>query len=215
MDSTETFFTKLKEIRESKEISIKEIAESTKINTKFLEAIESGNFDSLPTVYMRLFIRSYCEFLEIDPKKVLDDYEIFTVGSIKNKAIHIPEKNTFDDVIDEDNIDVAQIPKSKIIKIVITLIIIISFFWFVSSITNNSNDIQIDNNDISQNINAPIDEIIDNVAKDDDGKTELVQNTIPKLIQEKSQSPASILEPYDPSNLIKVFSLENPRPYLY
>ena len=212
MDSTETFFTKLKQIRESKEISIKEIAESTKINTKFLDAIESGNFDSLPTVYMRLFIRSYCEFLDIDPKKVLDDYEIFTVGSIKDKSIHIPEKNTFDEIIDEDNIDVAQIPKSKIIKIAITLIIIISFFWFVSSITNNSNEIQDNNNDgdVSQNINIPIEQIVDDDSIDDIKKIEETQKSIPILIQEKNQSPPPILEPYDSSNLIEVFSKEIP-----
>lgn len=210
MDSTETFFTKLKEIRESKEISLKEIAESTKINTKFLEAIESGDFDSLPTVYMRLFIRSYCEFIEVDPKKVLDDYEIFTVGSIKDKSINIPEKNTFDDIIDEDNIDVGQIPKSKIIKIVITLIIIISFFWFVSSITNNSNDIQAEDSDMGQNIDMPVEQIVDDDT-DDDRIAEVTQKTIPELIQEQSQSqspPPSNLEPYHKNNLIKVFSTE-------
>ena len=56
MDNVDTFFAKLKSTRESKNISIHDIAESSKINPKFLVAIEEGNFNILPNVYMRLFI---------------------------------------------------------------------------------------------------------------------------------------------------------------
>ena len=213
MDSTETFFTKLKRIRESKDISIKEIAESTKVNTKFLSAIESGNFDVLPTVYMRLFIRSYCEFLDIDAKKVLDDYEIFTVGSVKDKSIHVPEtKNDFDDLLDENNIDVGQIPKSRIIKIAITLVIIISFFWLVSSITNNTDDIPTINNS-NQNSEIELGQIIDEGDKIVDAEDEIqdiVQETIPALIQEQPKTSNS--EPYNIDNFIRQFSAELPLP---
>ena len=59
MSTTETFFSILKEHRESKGIQIDEISEYTKINPTYIEAIEEGNFDLLPNVYMRLFLRSY------------------------------------------------------------------------------------------------------------------------------------------------------------
>jgi len=36
-------------------------------------------------VYIRLFIKSYCEFIELDYKKALDDYEIYTTGKIDKK----------------------------------------------------------------------------------------------------------------------------------
>ena len=66
MSTTETFFSILKEHRESKSIQIEEISEYTKINPKYIEAIEEGNFDILPNVYMRLFLRSYASYLDAD-----------------------------------------------------------------------------------------------------------------------------------------------------
>ena len=55
MTTEESFFSLLKAHRESENIDIQDIAEYTKINPKYLYAIESGDFNILPKVYMRLF----------------------------------------------------------------------------------------------------------------------------------------------------------------
>ena len=60
-DKTTKFYEELKKIRISKKISLKEISDYTKINNKYLESIENGNFTILPNVYIRLFLRSYCK----------------------------------------------------------------------------------------------------------------------------------------------------------
>ena len=60
------FYLELAQLRKSKDIQINEISEATKINIKYIEAIERGDFVSLPDIYVRLFIRSYAEYLEID-----------------------------------------------------------------------------------------------------------------------------------------------------
>ena len=78
-----TFFEELKNLRKSKDIKLIDISNSTKINIKYLEAIENGNFDALPNIYIRLFIRTYCEFLLIDSDEVLNKYEQHT--NIKSK----------------------------------------------------------------------------------------------------------------------------------
>ena len=57
------FYILLKKTRESKEIDLQTISNTTKVNIKYLEAIENGNFDSLPNIYIRLFIRTYSEYL--------------------------------------------------------------------------------------------------------------------------------------------------------
>lgn len=55
---------RLKNIREAQNLSISEISEVTKIQKRYLEAIESGNLSALPRgPYTRGFIRQYCEFL--------------------------------------------------------------------------------------------------------------------------------------------------------
>ena len=66
MKNEELFFDVLKYHRESKEIEISEICDFTKINSKYIEAIESGDFNVLPTVYMRLFLRAYADFIGAD-----------------------------------------------------------------------------------------------------------------------------------------------------
>ena len=49
--------------------SLKDIAEAIKIQVKYLEAVEAGNPDSLPSrPYFMLFARSYGQFLGIDPR---------------------------------------------------------------------------------------------------------------------------------------------------
>ena len=78
-----TFFEELKDLRKSKDVKLIDISNSTKINIKYLEAIENGNFDALPNIYIRLFIRTYCEFLLIDSDEVLNKYEQHT--NIKSK----------------------------------------------------------------------------------------------------------------------------------
>ena len=78
-----TFFEELKNLRKSKDVKLIDISNSTKINIKYLEAIENGNFDALPNIYIRLFIRTYCEFLLIDSDEVLNKYEQHT--NIKSK----------------------------------------------------------------------------------------------------------------------------------
>ena len=41
------FYKELKELRISKEISLEDLQSKTKINIRYLEAIESGNFEEL------------------------------------------------------------------------------------------------------------------------------------------------------------------------
>ena len=86
MTNTEAFFDALKSHRESQDIEISEICEFTKINKRYIEAIESGDFTVLPTVYMRLFLRAYAEFIGADSAKALEDFELLTTGTIQKKT---------------------------------------------------------------------------------------------------------------------------------
>ena len=86
MKNEELFFDVLKSHRESKEIEISEICEFTKINSKYIEAIESGEFAVLPTVYMRLFLRAYADFIGADSEKALEDFELHTTGKVQKRT---------------------------------------------------------------------------------------------------------------------------------
>ena len=71
------FYKELKELRVSKEISLEELETKTKINLKYLEAIESGNFDILPIPYLRLFIRAYAIEIGGDSERSLEQLDSF------------------------------------------------------------------------------------------------------------------------------------------
>lgn len=67
----------LREAREAKGLSLVDVNEETKINPKYLEALEDGRYGDLPTeVHVRGYLRNYARFLELDPEPLLTRYEI-------------------------------------------------------------------------------------------------------------------------------------------
>ncbi len=67
---------KLKEIRESREISLEEIALKTHIRIKYLEAIEEGDTETLPSkAQMRGFLRLYASELGVDLNDLMNKEE--------------------------------------------------------------------------------------------------------------------------------------------
>jgi len=58
----------LKRERELRQITLQEVAEGTKISIRRLRSIESDQFNDLPAeVFVRGFIKSYAEYIGIDP----------------------------------------------------------------------------------------------------------------------------------------------------
>ncbi|MFB4162732.1 helix-turn-helix domain-containing protein [Alteribacillus sp. JSM 102045] len=65
----------LKTKREEKELSLEKLQEMTKIQKRYLTAIEEGNYDALPgAFYTRAFVKSYAEALELEPDEVFETY---------------------------------------------------------------------------------------------------------------------------------------------
>lgn len=63
--------TTLRSAREAQKRSLDEVAEATKINKKFLEAIEQDRSSVLPPTYVRAFIRSFAREVGIDSDELL------------------------------------------------------------------------------------------------------------------------------------------------
>jgi cytoskeleton protein RodZ len=72
----EQFGEELAQARLAKGISLIDISADTRINLKFLEAIEHGQFRILPQTYIRAFLREYALILDLDPHDVLQRYKI-------------------------------------------------------------------------------------------------------------------------------------------
>ncbi|MCH8327483.1 MAG: helix-turn-helix domain-containing protein, partial [Candidatus Marinimicrobia bacterium] len=66
MDQQEPFHQQLKQLRIAQGFELADISATTRIDPRFLQALEEGDFDVLPMTYIRLFLRSYCEFIGSD-----------------------------------------------------------------------------------------------------------------------------------------------------
>jgi cytoskeletal protein RodZ len=65
----------LRQQREQMGVTIEQAAEDTRIREKFLQAIESGDYQSLPgTVYTKGFLRNYAGYLGLDAEEMLALY---------------------------------------------------------------------------------------------------------------------------------------------
>lgn len=89
------FADELKSTRESKAISLQHIAGKTKIDLKFLQAIEDANFDLLPDIYTRAFIKEYASTIDLNPKETLRKYDEAKLGKIDEKSAgNLPQTKT-------------------------------------------------------------------------------------------------------------------------
>jgi cytoskeleton protein RodZ len=65
--------TILREAREARGLTLAQVQEKIRIGTKFLDALETGKYEQLPTpVHTRGYLRNYARFLELDPKPLLE-----------------------------------------------------------------------------------------------------------------------------------------------
>jgi cytoskeletal protein RodZ len=71
-----TVSEQLRRAREQQQLDIYQVAESTKIKTDHIRALESGTFDIFPApVYIRGFIRTYATMLKLDVPKLLGELD--------------------------------------------------------------------------------------------------------------------------------------------
>jgi len=69
------FGDKLKRERELRGVSLREIANGTKISVRFLQALEEDRVGALPGgLFPRAFVRQYALFLGLDPERTVADF---------------------------------------------------------------------------------------------------------------------------------------------
>ena len=145
------FYKELRELRLSKEINLEELENRTKINAKYLEAIEEGNFDILPIPYLRLFLRAYAIEIGGDSERALEQLDSF-IGNTKPKMIPLQKnEDTMEDTSNSEKISLSILfSKSnlKLRKDIIKVGVLSVFFIFSIVIIKKifSNEIDYSNN---------------------------------------------------------------------
>ncbi|MFS0863895.1 RodZ domain-containing protein [Fredinandcohnia sp. 179-A 10B2 NHS] len=125
--------TRLKEARETKNLSLDDLQQITKIQKRYLIGIEEGNYSVMPgKFYVRAFIKQYAEAVGLDPETIFEEYKSEIPGTYNEE---LPEQ--ISRVRSRRQISTAgskvidKIP--MILLIVFVLGSLMTIYWFVSN----------------------------------------------------------------------------------
>lgn len=101
----------LREQREKSNISLQQLANKTRIDIKFLEAIEQGNFAFLPELYVKAFIKQYAKTVGLNEDLIIKKYEAAKEGKEYNPDQFVQEQKT-EETVQPESIQ-KPIPKQQ------------------------------------------------------------------------------------------------------
>src|SRR4030088_882264 len=91
-----TFGEELRREHKIRAISLKEIADATKISKRFLDAIERNDHKTLPApVFTRGFVREYARYLGLNSDEMVNRYNFAAVGDDRiEQSAHLERLTT-------------------------------------------------------------------------------------------------------------------------
>jgi cytoskeletal protein RodZ len=123
-----TLGEKLSKFRSEARLSIADMAKATKIQGKYIEALERGQYEKLPAdVYVRGYLRSYARYLNIDESALVRLYEQERNIS-SNIRPETPLKNVFATSTDRTY---TVSPRSLVIAAIALIVLSVAvYLWF-------------------------------------------------------------------------------------
>lgn len=146
------FAEELKEARESKKITLNQIANKTKIDIKFLQAIEEAKFSVLPELYIRAFIKEYAHIVGLNPDEIIKKFDSASHGKTEEKATHedkkeIQEKQSVNEFDNSDQESAGDLIKSLLRKLklnynygiaAVFILLVLTYFFFIKESTQEN-----------------------------------------------------------------------------
>jgi cytoskeletal protein RodZ len=84
----------LKNAREKNGMTLAQVANKSKIDIKFLEAMEQGDFAFLPELYVKAFVKSFAKTIGLDEEKIYKKFE-----AAKKGIPYIEEPSEYEKII--------------------------------------------------------------------------------------------------------------------
>nr|WP_062050839.1 helix-turn-helix domain-containing protein [Bacillus sp. JCM 19034] len=125
----------LKETREQKNISLDDLQRTTKIQKRYLSAIEEGQYDRLPgQFYARAFIKTYAETIGLDPEELFDQFK-HELPNPRQETVQVPTRSKRSNVARPKKRSKSQPVLTTLLTIVILAIIAVGAIIIIQ---NNS-----------------------------------------------------------------------------
>jgi cytoskeletal protein RodZ len=122
----ETIGRIFKVAREKQKHTLREVADQTKIGSRYLGALEEDRYNAFPSqTHITGFIRSYAKFLDLDPERMIDIYKRTLVQESPAPIEELTAPNK---------------PKSAFppfISVIVVLAVLLFVFIFISSMPKN------------------------------------------------------------------------------
>ncbi len=88
------FSKELKQAREKNGISLQQIAQKSRIDLKFIEALDRGDFGFLPELYVKAFIKQYARIVGLDENATIAKYEAAKQGKTTRELTLEPSEES-------------------------------------------------------------------------------------------------------------------------
>ncbi|MDR1486439.1 MAG: DUF4115 domain-containing protein [Deltaproteobacteria bacterium] len=117
---------RLKEEREKAGLTRSDIALRTKIALDQIANIEDGRISNMPGVYARGFLRSYCDYLNLNTEEILTAYRRLTSQQEMDSSKPLTSKYVETDLVDESHS--RLMPVVRILAVALCLFVIAMYF---------------------------------------------------------------------------------------
>lgn len=201
---------RLKEARKEKNISLESLQDITKIQKRYLVAIEEGNFDVLPgKFYARAFIKEYALVVGLDPDELLEEYKSQVPTPNEEEQVQYTRLSRSQKDRSKGNSIFSFIPTVIVVLLIIGIIILVFYFMNqksdLSTIENENG--QTDDNEFY--VSDPDDKDEDEQPVEDDSNSKKVEQNDEKESTD-TESELKLVETGSGNRPESTFELINP-----
>ena len=74
--------------RRERQLTVKDVEKAIKIRAKHIDALEKEAFDQISgDAYVQGFIRTYAQWLELDPEPLIQEYKQTSTDTVSNRSV--------------------------------------------------------------------------------------------------------------------------------
>ena len=131
MEKMKNFGLAIKELRKSKDLTLDQVSNFCKIKKVYLEEFEKGNFSFKSEIYIRLFLKAYIDYVDLEKSdSIMQEFDNFFNTSTAPELTFTPPSSS-DDEVDSYRFEESNYNPKKIATIIIIIISIIFIYQFV------------------------------------------------------------------------------------
>ena len=132
MEKMKNFGIAIRELRESKDLTLEEASNFCKIKKVYLEKFEKGNFSFKSEIYIKLFLRAYMDYVDLEKSdSIMQEFDnLFNVSSTKPELTFVPAPSA-KDKSNKNAFEIDNYNPKKIARIIFIIILIIIIYQFI------------------------------------------------------------------------------------